>query len=289
MAINFNEDVTRTSSDSRRKNVPYPKLGPYKLQYPLGQGGMGQVFKGIDTVLQRSCAVKILPGELSTEKSFRARFRAEAAVLASFDHEHVVRVYGADIEKVADGREEFYIGMELVDGGDLKQFVKKRKDLPKPQDVERILREILEALKYAHGKGVMHRDLKPENILVKKFEGTVKVSDFGLATVVGDSYRDQLYEKTITQGRHATDVPTGGPGADVIGGTFQYMSPEAKRGEDPSVRDDIYSIGLIAYFLLTVEEASVTAFAERPKEINKRWYRFILGCIKSDLQMPMPR
>ena len=166
------------------------KLDRYRIDGLLGAGGMGEVFKGAHVVTQRRCALKLLPEELCRQPNFVTRFHAEAKTLARLNHPHVVQIYtGGESE----GR--FFLEMEYVDGGDLQRRVLEYckltgSGLPETE-VRRVTDAVLSALSYAHGQGIVHRDLKPANILLSS-AGDVKVSDFGLAAVVGEDLHRTL-------------------------------------------------------------------------------------------------
>src|SRR6202140_3909208 len=142
------------------------RLGPYEILAPIGAGGMGEVYRGRDTKLDREIAIKVLPAALARDPERLARFEREAKVLASLNHPNIAQIYGV---------EDCAIVMELVEGGTLAG----------PLPIETALdyaRQIAEALEAAHDKGITHRDLKPANVKVTP-QGVVKVLDFGLAPV----------------------------------------------------------------------------------------------------------
>src|SRR6202051_5083823 len=150
---------------------PGTRLGPYEILAAIGAGGMGEVYKGRDTKLDREVAIKVLPAALAQDPERLARFEREAKVLASLNHSNIATIYA--IEESLEGKA---IAMELVPGQTLKG----------PLLLETALnyaKQIAEALEAAHEKGITHRDLKPANVKLTS-EGTVKVLDFGLAKVV---------------------------------------------------------------------------------------------------------
>src|SRR5208282_874142 len=145
------------------------RLGPYEILAPIGAGGMGEVYRGRDTKLDRDVAIKVLPPAFAQDPERLARFEREAKVLASLNHPNIAQIYGL---------EERALVMELVPGESLKG----------PLALETALnyaKQIADALEAAHDKGIVHRDLKPANIMVTP-EGVVKVLDFGLAAVSPD-------------------------------------------------------------------------------------------------------
>lgn len=196
----------------------------YRIQSTLGTGGMAVVYKAEDAILGRCVALKTLHSRYAEETSFRSRFKQEARVMASLDHENIVKVY--DISQEDDVP---FIVAEYVEGQDVGSVLK---ETPEERLDERFTREIagqlLEALDYAHERGVVHRDIKPSNILITQ-EGTVKVADFGIARLVEEE-------------------EAGEPG-EVIG-SARYMSPEQLRGDETTSRSDLYSVGILLYHCL---------------------------------------
>ncbi|HEY6347132.1 MAG TPA: protein kinase [Bryobacteraceae bacterium] len=194
-------------------------LGPYKILAPLGEGGMGQVWKARDTRLNRVVAIK------QSHRRFSERFEREARAIAALNHPHVCQLYDIGPD---------YLVMEYVEG----------KPLHGPLPVSETLKlagQILDALDAAHRKGIVHRDLKPGNILVGK--AGVKVLDFGLAKMESDKVRDGSTE-TMPLTREGTIV-----------GTLQYMSPEQIEGQEADGRSNIFAFGLVLYEMLTGQRA----------------------------------
>jgi serine/threonine protein kinase/Tol biopolymer transport system component len=214
-------------------------IGPYQVSEMIGRGGMGEVFKGLDTKLGRDVALKILPSELSRDPDRLARFEREARVLASLQHQNIAAIYGLED---CDGQP--VLAMELAQGEDLS----KRLDagaLPF-NEIEKIARQMAKGLEFAHEKGIVHRDLKPANVKVAG-DGQVKILDFGLARAfaaepVGDSSASESFQPTITQAL---------TGAGTVLGTAAYMSPEQARGYDVDRRSDIWAFGVILYEMMT--------------------------------------
>src|SRR5262249_10762524 len=143
---------------------PHPSIAHYRITSKLGEGGMGAVYRATDTKLQRDVAIKVLPDSFAADPDRLARFTREAQVLASLNHPNIASIHGV---------EDRAIVMELVEGEDRRGPLPSAEALP-------IVYQIIDALEYAHEKGVVHRDLKPANIKVTP-EGRVKVLDFGLA------------------------------------------------------------------------------------------------------------
>ena len=187
---------------------------------------MSIVFRARDRRLNRLVAIKVLPPELAYDPAIRARFTREAQTAAQLAHAHIVPIYDVG-EK--DGLAHFV--MALVTGGNLAELLAREPRQP-IEDARRMLREIADALAYAHTRGVIHRDIKPDNILLDAASGRVMVTDFGIARAIEAGSR-----LTVT-------------GAAV--GTPTYMSPEQAVGErDIDGRTDIYSLGVIGYQMLT--------------------------------------
>ncbi|MEL6894712.1 MAG: serine/threonine-protein kinase [Planctomycetota bacterium] len=205
------------------------RLQGLAIESLLGSGGMGAVYRAVQTDLDRVVAVKILPESLSQDERFVKRFRREAKALARLDHPGIVRVFGCG---VSDGL--CYIVMEYVEGTNLREAM--HGDKVDPHAALQIVPRICAALAYAHQQGVVHRDIKPENILLA-VGGGVKVADFGLAKL-GDAPDTSELNLTATGTRL---------------GTVRYMAPEQFDGVDIDHRADIYSLGVVLYELLTGE------------------------------------
>jgi serine/threonine-protein kinase len=190
----------------------------YEIGELVASGGMADVFRGRDRVLDRPVAVKRLRGA-SEDEAARARFTREARVLAGFNHPNAVAVY--DAEELDDGP---VIVMEYVEGSTLRQVLRAEGRLPVERAVS-IATQILDALEAAHARGIVHRDIKPGNVLVTE-DGWVKLADFGIATMV-----DSL------------DVTASG---EVLG-TPKYLSPEQAVGERATPRSDLYAVGVLCF------------------------------------------
>src|SRR6266487_3453350 len=199
------------------------KLGPYEILSPIGEGGMGEVWKARDTRLDRIVAIKQLKAQHS------ARFQQEARAIAALNHPHICQIHDVGPD---------YLVLEYIEGQPLKG----------PQAVDKAVRlatQIADALDCAHRKGVVHRDLKPANILVTS-DGSVKLLDFGLAKL---TERVEVAEDATT----CTPIPTTDPGT--VMGTAAYMSPEQVDGKALDARSDIFSFGSVLYELLTGRQA----------------------------------
>ena len=209
----------------------------YEIKDRLGKGGMGEVFRALDTKLGREVAIKVLPAELSGDPEREQRFQREARALASLQHPNVASVYGFE---EAEGNR--FLVMELVEGAEL---TKRMKAGPVPvDDVLVIARQIAAGLEAAHESGIVHRDLKPANIM-ETAEGEVKILDFGLAQAwFGDANAESGSSIAPTITAAMTQV-------GAILGTAAYMSPEQARGASVDRRADIWAFGVILFEMLT--------------------------------------
>ena len=213
--------------ETRTVLAPGARLGPYHIVSPLGEGGMGKVYRAVDTRLGRAVAIKI------SAEEFSKRFEREARTISALNHPHICTLY--DIGSLPSG--SGYMVTELVEGETLRDWLKHSSAVE--QRVE-IARQILEALRAAHGVGIIHRDLKPANIMVR-FDGYVKVLDFGLARRIPMAGALKT-EETATAGLSL-------PGQ--IMGTVAYMSPEQILGQEVDQRSDLFAFGIILYEILT--------------------------------------
>ena len=218
------------------------RLGSYEIVAPLGAGGMGEVYRALDTRLKRQVAIKVLPSEVAADGVRLARFQREAEVLAALNHPHIAAVYG--LEELPAGKA---LVMELVEGQTLADRIARA---PVPIDEAlAIAGQIAEALEAAHEQGIVHRDLKPANINVRE-DGTVKVLDFGLAKLADPGAPregDLTQSPTITSGAMT--------GIGIILGTAGYMSPEQARGRAVDKRTDVWAFGAVLYEMLARRRA----------------------------------
>jgi Tol biopolymer transport system component len=219
------------------------KLGPYEIQSPLGAGGMGEVYRARDTRLDRTVAVKILPGHLSDNIEAKQRFDREARAISSLNHPNICTLHDVGHQDGID-----FLIMEFLEGETLADRLRKG-----PLPTEQVLRvgiEICEGLERAHKSGVVHRDLKPANVMLTKTGA--KLMDFGLAkaTVTGASPASSL---TMTISHPSADQPLTAHGTIV--GTFQYMSPEQTEGKEADARSDIFALGAVLYEMATGKRA----------------------------------
>jgi serine/threonine-protein kinase len=198
----------------------------YALEGEIGRGGMSVVYRARDLRLNRSVAIKVLPPELAHDSAIRARFTREAQTAAQLSHAHIVPIYD-----VGERDGIAYLVMAMLTGGNLATLLAHEPRLP-VEEARRFLREVADALDYAHQRGVIHRDIKPDNILLDRETGRALVTDFGIAWAMEAASR-----LTVT---------------GIAVGTPTYMSPEQAVGERAlDGRSDIYSLGVLAYQMLT--------------------------------------
>ena len=197
--------------------------GRYRVDTMIATGGMSAVYRGLDLRLDRPVALKIMDSRYAGDHQFLTRFQREARAVARLKDPGLVAVYDQGI----DGQHPFLV-MELIEGGTLRELLRERGPMP-PHAVAAVLRPVLGGLAVAHRAGLVHRDIKPENVLISD-DGDVKIADFGLVRAVA--------EAKITS-------------TSVILGTAAYLSPEQVSTGDAGPRSDVYSVGILAYELLT--------------------------------------
>jgi eukaryotic-like serine/threonine-protein kinase len=202
--------------------APGGQPGRYRILAELGRGGMGIVYKGHDTVLDRPVAFKVLPDALRDNPQALKNFLREAKSAAKLNHPNIVTVFDA-----GEQDRRFYIAMEYVDGTTLKEILKRRGQIS-PTGVVHVGLQLCEALHYAHSQKVVHRDVKTANVMWTR-EKKAKIMDFGLAKVV-EEVRN-----------HTT----------LVSGTPYYMSPEQTLGKNVDHRTDLYSLGVMLFELVT--------------------------------------
>jgi len=217
---------------------PGIKLGPYEILAPVGEGGMGEVYRARDTRLNRSVAIKVLPQAIAADPDRMQRFEQEARSIAALNHPNILAIYDVGEQ---DGTS--YLVMELLEGETLRERL-NRGALPVRKAVE-IGTQIAYGLAAAHERGIIHRDLKPDNIFLTK-DGHVKLLDFGLA-------KDQSAAAIASSSNVATLTMRTAPG--VVMGTAPYMAPEQVRGEPVDSRADIFSFGAVLYEMLSGKRA----------------------------------
>jgi DNA-binding beta-propeller fold protein YncE/predicted Ser/Thr protein kinase len=215
-------------------------LAGYRIEALIARGGMGVVYRATQLALERPVALKVIARELAGKEGFRERFLRESRLAARLDHPAVVPVYDAREE---DG--ELIVAMRLVEGGDLRQLIRRRGPLA-PARAIMLLGQVAAALDAAHAAGIVHRDVKPHNILV---EGDrAYLSDFGLAKAIEG---------------------TGDGSSASIVGTVEYMAPEQWRGENVGPAADVYSLGCVLYEALTGIAPFARKEADTEPEIPK--------------------
>jgi len=201
--------------------------GRYRIVERIGSGGMAEVYKGQDTLLNRYVTIKVLRSVYAEDEDFVRRFRREAQAAASLSHPNIVSIYDVGEE---EENSLYYIVMEYIQGKTLKDLIRQQGRLSPPHAVG-IAIQICEALIHAHANHIIHRDIKPQNILITD-DGRVKVTDFGIARAATAS--------TLTH-------------TDSIVGSVHYFSPEQARGSLTGEKSDLYSLGIVLYEMLTGE------------------------------------
>jgi serine/threonine protein kinase len=217
---------------------PGTKLGPYKILAQAGAGGMGEVYKAADTRLNRTVAIKVLPGQFSEDAEMKQRFEREAQTIAALNHPNICTLY--DVGRQDDI--EFLV-MEFLEGETLASRIAQG---PLPLDEAlKVAIAVADALDKAHAKGVTHRDLKPGNIMLTA--SGAKLLDFGLA---------KLKQQTLPSDVASPAPPSGNtttPGT--ILGTMQYMAPEQLEGREADARSDIFAFGATLYEMVSGKRA----------------------------------
>jgi urea transport system substrate-binding protein len=221
--------AAESSGSSAAKNWIGKTLGKYRLDVALGQGGMGVVFRAHDAMIERDVAVKILAKHLTADATALARFLAEARATGKLSHPNVVAIY-----EICWEENWHFLVMEYLSGGSLADRLEKSGSCS-PKEATRMMIDVCQGVAAAHAVGLIHRDIKPANFM-QAADGTVKVTDFGLAKNDTDS------------SRHLTQAGT-------VIGTPIFMSPEQCQGQKVDARSDIYSLGATYYALLTGKHA----------------------------------
>ncbi len=232
------------------------KVGKYELVRKIGRGGMSVVYEGRHPHLDRPVAVKMLSHALVHRRNFGTRFRNEAKIIAGLDHPNIVSVFDTE-----EAYATFFIVMEKLEGKDLARIIERDGPMS-PREVRSVLKQVAQALRYAHSKGVVHRDVKPSNVAIDD-KGHAKLMDFGLAKV--NRLEAEMREDD-----------------DIVLGTPYYMSPEQARGDALDLRTDVYNLGVLAFEMLTgerpytgrtkseVQRKHVQAPIPLPQDLNKQ-------------------
>jgi serine/threonine-protein kinase len=250
------DPLATAADDELRAHVQRALAAHYELDCEIGRGGMGIVYRARDRRLKRTVAIKVLPPELAFRSEIRSRFLREAETAAQLSHPNIVPIYTVDEQE-----QLVFFVMACIAGDNLAKRLHERGVLT-IDETRRILRDVADALSYAHERGVVHRDIKPDNILLDASTGRPMVTDFGIARAM-----DSTGDSRLT----ATGMAIGTPA---------YMSPEQAAGErDIDGRSDLYSLGILGYQMLTGEPpftASSTPamlvkhISERPIPVEQR-------------------
>ena len=236
------------------------QIGPYVIESPLGAGGMGEVYRARDTRLRREVALKVLPADVSSDPTRRARFEQEALAAAALNHPNILGVHDVGTDNGV-----MYMATELVNGETLASIIERG-----PVAIRTLLDiavQIADGMACAHAAQIVHRDLKPANVMVAT-DGRVKILDFGLA---------KQTRRPVVAGDETVMVDHTEPG--MIVGTVSYMSPEQARGKPADYRSDQFSFGLVLYEMATGKKAFDRAesvqtmsaiIAEEPPPIDSR-------------------
>jgi serine/threonine protein kinase len=262
-------------SDELGTHVAQILSANYELESEVGRGGMGIVYCARDRRLKREIAIKVLPPELSFRADIRQRFLREAETAAQLNHPNIVPIY-----TVEERDNLVYFVMAYIKGDNLGQRLQQHGPMA-PVEVRRILREVADALAYAHHRNVIHRDIKPDNIIIDEETGRAMVTDFGIARALTDSGDSRLT---------ATGMAIGTPA---------YMSPEQSAGDRAiDGRSDLYSLGVVGYQMLcgqppfvanNTPSMLVKHLSEKPVPVDERWpdlppdlSRAVMMCLEKD-------
>ena len=250
------DPLASAADDELRAHVQRALAAHYELDCEIGRGGMGIVYRAKDRRLKRHVAIKLLPPELAFRSEIKSRFLREAETAAQLSHPNIVPIYTVDeVEQLV-----FFV-MAYISGDNLAKRLHERGVLT-VEETRKVLREVADALAYAHDRGVVHRDIKPDNILLDAITGRPMVTDFGIARAM-----DSTGDSRLT----ATGMAIGTPA---------YMSPEQAAGErEIDGRSDLYSLGILGYQMLTGEPPFsagstpamlVKHISERPVPVDQR-------------------
>lgn len=238
----------------------------YRIEQQIGSGGMANVYRAHDEILNRTVAIKVLRSEFSHNEQFIRRFEREAHAATSLNHPNIVAIYD-----VGDEQDIYYIVMEYVDGMTLKQYLQE--EYISIEEALRIMGQICDAIDHAHAHRIIHRDIKPQNMMIDQ-NGNVKVTDFGIAVAMSNA--------TLT---HTMSVL----------GSVHYFSPEQARGKFADEKSDIYSLGAVLYELITgrvpfIGETPVAVALQhlqddpiRPLDLNPKIPQALENCIMQAL------
>jgi WD40 repeat protein/serine/threonine protein kinase len=219
------EACRRTGDTPAETSLPFERLGPYRILERLGRGGMGEVYLGYETALERRVAIKVLPPDLAQSGELMARFRAEATAVAQLSHPNIVPIYAIG----EDAGYPFFV-MQFIEGESLERRLERQGRLPVDEAID-LLEQCLAGLEAVHQAGLVHRDLKPGNILLERSSGRALLADFGLV------------KKNVEAGNLTT--------AGMVLGTPDYLAPEQARAQMVDRRADLYALGVVAYQMLS--------------------------------------
>ena len=202
--------------------LPINKLidNRYIITKLIGSGGMAEIYEANDTFTHKKVAIKIIKDQFEDDLFELERFETEARLVSAFNHPHIVKIFN-----IGTYEHKMFISYELATGKTLLEYLDNRSHLSKEEAVEYIL-QILSATKHIHERGIIHNDLKPGN-MVKSFDGNIKLLDFGIASHLGDNFKDKVVA------------------------SIQYAAPEVLTSKAYSIQSDIYSLGIILFELLT--------------------------------------
>jgi len=260
----FHPDKTQLHEDSRHSNLlsDGQTFGHFRVIRLLGRGGMGEVYEVEHRDLSTRHALKLINPEIVDRPDAKERFKREARVMARLRHSNIVHV--DDFGELDD---RIWLRMDLMEGWSyqgaqytsLQDLMRKQEALPE-ELVKRLIGQMLDGLGIAHDSGAVHRDLKPANLLLDG-QGTVKITDFGLVSLVGADWLKSQVQLTVARSMADPDVTrlegggsSAGTSTQALLGTYAYMSPEQKKGGEVDHRSDLYAVGLIGFQMLTGEE-----------------------------------
>lgn len=195
----------------------------YEILKSIGEGGMANVYLAHDVILDRNVAIKVLRGDLAGDEKFVRRFQREALSASGLSHPNIVEMYD-----VGEDDGTYYIVMEYIEGKTLKQLIKKRGKLTLSESID-IMLQLTDGIDHAHASYIIHRDIKPQNIMIQG-NGEIKITDFGIAIALNNTQLTQT---------------------NSVMGSVHYLPPEQASGKTPTVKSDIYSMGILFYELLT--------------------------------------
>lgn len=259
----------RTTGGGWRWEPPEPEelqrmLPQFHIDCLIGRGGMGAVYRGIQTSLERPVAIKLLPPAIEQQDSaFADRFRNEARLMGRLNHPAIVSVY--DFGRTTEG--QLYFVMEYVDGTDVQGMIAREGRLP-PEHALAVTAHVCDALGYAHRQGIVHRDIKPSNVLID-MEGRVKVADFGLAKLTTP-------HSSMNTGLTQTGMAMGTP---------DYLAPEAlRRDMEVDGRADLYAVGVMLYQMLTgdIPRGVFKMPSQKFQSIDPRFDRIVRCALEQD-------